>query len=147
MIQLKSLLKHLTEDFDYRGSHTAPSKHDNFSKPMHDLTDIYPDDIYSSRGAHLYGDRASSSRDNEAIRIIQAARNKPSMSVKVYRAIPKDRKSESINDGDWVTITKGYAVQHGESNLNGEYRIVSKTVQAKNLYTNGDSIHEWGYSQ
>lgn len=50
-----------------------------------------------------------------------------------------------INKGDWVTINKNYAIEHGRSNLNGRYKILSKTVVAKDIYTNGDSIHEWGY--
>lgn len=47
--------------------------------------------------------------------------------------------------GDWVTINKKYAVQHGKSNLDGNYMILTKTVPAKYLYTDGNSIHEWGY--
>ena len=27
----------------------------------------------------------------------------------------------------------------------GQYKIVSKKVKAKDIYTNGDSIHEWGF--
>jgi len=38
---------------DYRGSHRAPMK-DN-GAPLHELTKIYPDDIYSSRAAQYYG--------------------------------------------------------------------------------------------
>ena len=51
----------------------------------------------------------------------------------------------TINSGDWVTINRRYAVQHGKSNLNGKYKILTKTVPAKHLYTDGNSIHEWGY--
>jgi hypothetical protein len=50
-----------------------------------------------------------------------------------------------INPGDWVTLTRQYAKQHGESNLNNNYDIISKTVPSKHVYTNGDSIHEFGY--
>jgi len=50
-----------------------------------------------------------------------------------------------INTGDWVTLSKTYAKEHGESALNGEYKIISKTVNAKELFTNGDSINEFGY--
>lgn len=54
-------------------------------------------------------------------------------------------KKIGINRGDWVSITRGYAVDHGRGALGGEYRIVSKTVKARDIFTNGDSIHEWGY--
>jgi len=50
-----------------------------------------------------------------------------------------------INSGDWVTINKDYAKEHGESALQGNYKILSKKVKAKDIFTNGDSIHEWGY--
>ena len=49
-----------------------------------------------------------------------------------------------ISDGNWVTITKHYAKEHGISNLNNKYKILTKTVPAKHLFTDGD-IQEWGY--
>jgi hypothetical protein len=51
----------------------------------------------------------------------------------------------TINAGDWVTLTKEYAKDHGESALKGEYKIISKKVKAKEVWTNADSIHEFGY--
>ena len=50
-----------------------------------------------------------------------------------------------IRKGDWVTINKEYAKSHGESVLNGNYKIASMRVPAKHVWTNADSIHEWGY--
>lgn len=50
----------------------------------------------------------------------------------------------TINPGDWVTINRGYALSHGDSHLSTS-RIVSKTVPAGTLYTDGNSVHEWGY--
>lgn len=52
---------------------------------------------------------------------------------------------DTINVGDWVTIDRKYAREHGEGVLNGKYRIVSKTVRARDIFTNGDSIFEFGY--
>jgi hypothetical protein len=60
-----------------------------------------------------------------------------------------DEPSQGINDinaGDWVTLTREYAKDHGESTLRGQYKIISKKVKAKEVYTNTDSIHEFGYS-
>ena len=51
----------------------------------------------------------------------------------------------AINAGDWVTLTREYAKDHGESALKGEYKIISKKVKAKEVFTNADSIHEFGY--
>jgi len=54
-------------------------------------------------------------------------------------------EARRINPGDWVTITKQYAKDHGESALRGEYTLLSAKVKASDIFTNGDSIHEWGY--
>lgn len=68
----------------------------------------------------------------------------------IYGEIENLRKSKSsplkINDGDWVTININYAKSHGKNNLNNKFKIITKTVRAKDLYTDGNSIHEWGYS-
>lgn len=63
------------------------------------------------------------------------------------RALPEEtiEQIKSVNPGDWVTLSKKYAKDHGESALNGEYKIVSKTVKAKELFTDSNSIHELGY--
>jgi hypothetical protein len=34
---------------------------------------------------------------------------------------------------------------HGHSALNGKFKIISKTVYARDLYTEGNSLEEWGY--
>ena len=54
-------------------------------------------------------------------------------------------KNISINQGDWVTTILSYAKDHGESALNGDYKIITKTVKARDIFTNGDSIFEFGY--
>jgi hypothetical protein len=57
----------------------------------------------------------------------------------------KQSTINAINPGDWVTINRAYAKEHGEGALRGHYQIISKVVKAKDLYTNGDSMHEWGW--
>jgi hypothetical protein len=59
---------------------------------------------------------------------------------------PTEPKTKiNINPGDWVSINRNYVKDHGENELCGQYKILKKTVLAKHLYTNGDSIHEYGY--
>jgi hypothetical protein len=60
------------------------------------------------------------------------------------KELPLDGKVK-INSGDWVTINPAYAKEHGIAHFNNKYRILTKTVFAKNLFTDGNSIHEWGY--
>jgi hypothetical protein len=57
----------------------------------------------------------------------------------------KKLKGLKINSGDWVTINKPYAISHGRSTLLGDYKILTKTVPARHLFTTGDSLHEFGY--
>lgn len=181
---------------EYQGEHEAPGSDE---APMWNLSGTYPDDIYGSDGARLYGDNRGDSMDYESIAIIQRLRGRPDRQVKIYRAVPRtitpyekieklendkryilktgkippdiqgfsnssqyfsviddkiaelkklppvEDKKYGINSGDWVTINRKYAVDHGKSNLKNAYRILSKTVRAKDLFTDGNSIHEWGY--
>ena len=54
-------------------------------------------------------------------------------------------KRYPINPGDWVALSKRYATMHGHHALNSKFKIVSKTVFARDLYTDGNSLDEWGY--
>ena len=69
---------------DYKGSHTAPKPDQGNS--LHDLSNIFPDDIYGPYGARYYGH--SEPFDAQSINIIQKARNKPNLPVTIYRAVP-----------------------------------------------------------
>ena len=128
-------------DVSYRGSHSAPSA--EFGAPLNDMTrGMYPDDFYSQNGLRYYG--SGSDGEKEAFAIAQKVRGKPDAMVAAYRAVPKGAQSE-LNAGDWIATSKAYAKQHGESVLNGDYDIISQKVPAKHIYTNADSISEYGY--
>jgi hypothetical protein len=61
------------------------------------------------------------------------------------KTLPDNNDAVRINNGDWVTINPAYAKEHGQNHV-GKYRVLSKTVSAKQLFTDGNSIHEWGYN-
>lgn len=128
---------------DYSGSHEAPTKGDA-SAPLHNVTGLYPDDIYGPMAARYYG-HYGDHRDNEAIAVIQRYRNHANRQITVYRAVPSSVKGAGINRGDWVTTVRAYAKEHGEAALNGEYRIIKKMVYARDLFTDANSIYEFGY--
>lgn len=133
------------DDLSYRGSHTAPGP--DFGAPLYDLTgggQMYPADVYSAKAAQYYG-TGFPKADREAFALAQRVRGNPDAEVTMYRAVPKDENITSINAGDWVTLSKDYAKTHGESALRGDYKILSQKVKAKDLWTNADSIHEFGY--
>lgn len=200
MIKLKDLL---WETGEYRGSHKAPDK---TYAPLHDMTQVYPDDIYSNEAPRYYGHNGGDINDKEMINTIRYYRNKPNVMVRIYRAIPNFNKEletklkyrkklldyvstygfppmkdvtardefiklgrnkgnyieKLLNDvnslqtelkeskfkidaGDWVTLSKDYAALHGESTLRGDYKILTKKVPARTLFTDGNSIFEFGY--
>ena len=147
VIPLSQRFKATSEDIrfmpDYSGEHRAPQR--DSGAPLDNLKGVYPDDVYGPNAARYYGHSSGDATDKAAARIIQATKGKPNAPVKVFRAIPKNIQSNDINPGDWITTIKSYAVQHGEGPLGGDYKILEKTVPAGDLYTNGDSIFEFGY--
>ena len=129
---------------NYKGQHAAPTK--GAGAPVWDLKGVYPDDFYSFNGAKYYGDGAEPVRDLMIVSQMQSMKGRPNADVTIYRAVPKSVSAkEALNVGDWITLDRRYAKEHGESALNNDYKIVSKKVKARDLYTNGDSIYEMGY--
>ena len=126
-------------EVDYRGSHRAPTR--DRGSPLHDVTGIYPDDIYSPRGAQYYGHGQPT--DRAAHRVITQSRGKPDREVTMFRAVPNDPNITKINEQDWVTLTRQYAEEHGEGL--GDYKVLEAKAKAGDLYTDGNSIYEWGY--
>lgn len=138
---------------EYRGQHTAPGRD---SAPAHDLTGngVYPKDVYQRP------DWYETDAGLHQLRRVLSWQGKPDHKVAVYRAIPKSVYKEAmaklekygtpffdqvIRPGDWVSISKEYVREHGESALNGDFKIVSRRVPVSDIFTNGDSIMEWGY--
>lgn len=131
---------------DYRGSHRAPGKE---GARADDLTGngVYPDDVYTRPDWYESGDGLV-----ELYKIMRL-RGRPDAPVWIFRSVPKaaggpleGRSARLISPGDWVTTSKEYAKKHGESALGGEYVIVRRRVKARDIYTEGNSIFEWGYS-
>lgn len=131
----------ITEEEDYHGEHKAPSTDD---APLYDLSVVYPDDIYTGRGS----DYAQEPSERYGLAEVLRCHNKPWARVQVFRAVPKDIKGAKINPGDWVTLSRQYAKEHGLRSLGGpgKYKILTLNAYARDLYTNGDSLAEWGYN-
>lgn len=120
----------------YQMQHRAPTRGDNPSGP--DINDVMPD-IYTGNAKRFYGTGVA--YDDKAFRIIQSMKGKPEKKITVYRAVPKEVKE--INTGDWIATTREYARDHMEGEVN--WHILTKKVKAKDIATDGNSIHEWGY--
>ncbi len=126
---------------DYRMQHKAPGK---AGAPLYDLTvnDVYPKDVYQT--LHQYKDHNPG--DDYSLAAIRKYKGKPDASVMIYRAVPKG--VTTINPGDFVTLAKEYAKNHAykleDDGSNGV--VIKMTVKANQLYTDGNSINEWGYN-
>ena len=136
-------------DTNYKGEHSAPLASDA-TAPLHDLAKIYPDDVYGSNAWRYYGHGSDEMMDREIMSKLQRYKDKPDELVKVFRAVPADvfrKGATTIKHGDWVSPSRAYAVEHGESALNGDYKIVYKNVPAKSLFTDANSPYEFGYDE
>lgn len=114
------------------------------ASPLHDLSNAFDDTIYSKNALQNYG-TGSPRLDREALKVFSQVKGNPDAQVTIYRAVPKRTKESKINSGDWVTVSKEYAMEHGDAALEGKYKILSQKVPAKHITTNADSILEQGY--
>ena len=132
----------INESEDYREEHTSPDP--DSGAPAHNLSSngVYPDDFYSSKGVQYYGDGRNDDKIVHAH--LKSLRNRPEADVKIYRAVPNKDEIKDINPGDWVTTNLEYAKDHGEARFDN-HKILTKNVKAKELFTDGNSFHEFGY--
>jgi hypothetical protein len=126
------------EATDYRGYHTAPRRADGFGAPATDVEEMMPD-FYERPNIYTTG---MPTADKESVSALMAIRGKPNKPVTIYRAVPEG--ADSINPGDWVTLSPSYAKQHLLSNLEAGH-VISRTIRAGDLWFDGDSINEFGY--
>lgn len=148
---------------DMKDGHIAPSFDDTPVKTrMNDGGDfsllevakgqhIQPADYFDpQRGPRMYSyDNAAGRESLAAINNIVRATNAGTLkgkTVTVYRTVPKSLTGDTIANGEWITFSKSYAKQHGLHRFGeGEYKIVSKEVEPRNLWWDGNDINEWGY--
>ena len=144
MMAAMALAQEPPQTSDYRGSH-RPSGADS-GAPLHDLTGdgrIYPSDVYGADGERIYA-AGTPQQNREAFAIARRLKGKPDAEVTVYRAVPKGVAQTALRPGDWVAITRGYAEDHGARWDEGA-TIIAQKVRAREIFTSGDSIQEWGY--
>lgn len=125
--------------FEYKTSHRPPKS--DFGAPLHDLTKVYPSDVY--KNIYLY---ASDEFEKQSSLLILKYKDKPDEKVVIYRSVPVG--INYINNGDWVTINKNYAIQHSKhaTDPQKDQSVISCVVLAKEIHTDGNSLVEWGYN-
>lgn len=147
-MDFKKLYKLLHEDeqvsavqpLEYQGQHGAP---DVYNSPLWNVTKNgeYPNDFYQTMNHYDHGEKGT----QQALGIISGYYERPNAKITIYRAVPNDIGKVKINRGDWVTIVRSYAAEHGYSNLRNKFKIIQKTVFARDVFNSGDSVLEWGY--
>ena len=86
----------------------------------------------------------------ESTKAIQTAidaikKGEKDVKVKVYRAVPTSVKEGKLRNGDWVTPSRKYADMHGNSRLDGKYRIIEGEVPANQLWWDANDANEFGF--
>jgi hypothetical protein len=130
-----------SSDTTYRMQHQAPGRDGgipatNIEEGMADATD-------PKLQMAIYGTGDDIS-DRETFAVLNQIQNDPDAMVTIYRAVPGD--VNTINPGDWVTLSENYANQHKNfylANENG--KVIAVQVRAGDLFTDGNSINEFGY--
>lgn len=133
---------------DYRMQH-QPRNVEEGGARLDDITgggQVFPDDVYSSKGFEYYGD-STSEASLESYNIIKSVRNKPDEEITIYRAVPKG--VTDINEGDWVTLSQKYAQDHAESGYGADGKeageVISKVVKVRDVVNDGNDFNEFGY--
>lgn len=139
----KFVRKTLTENFDYRGAHKF-YKDESTSSPLYNLEQGSSSPLNFYRDIRYYVDYRNAP-SVESGKIILNVKGKPDATVIIYRAVPKG--AIEINPGDWITLSKSYAKNHGlhheDPKLN--MTVISKKVKAKEVWWDGNDVNEFSY--
>jgi hypothetical protein len=130
----------VAETDNYRMRHQAPRRADEFGSPATDIGSEMMPGFYEKPQLYSTGFPEA---DKESVAALMSIKGKPNAPVTIYRAVPDG--VNNINAGDWVTLSPTYAKQHKQSNILNGGKVLSKTIPAKDLWFDGDSINEFGY--
>jgi hypothetical protein len=146
LIDFSNWIIESTEDYSYRGFHKAPSN-DGYDPSLDDIDMMFPGIYELPNADRVYGHSGMpNNMDRLTVDIIRSVKGKPDKLITIYRAVPAslDKTKLVINPGDWVTINRMYAIYHG-LRFEGGYKLIELDVPVGHLYTEGNSIHEFGY--
>jgi 2'-5' RNA ligase/ADP-ribose pyrophosphatase YjhB (NUDIX family) len=120
---------------DYRQPHRGPDADDG--EALHELGSkgFFPPDVYDR--PHYYGG------DPAAWQKMRDAKGDPDRRVMMYRAMPAPH--HKINPGDWVSLSKDYALEHAQEQRGDHYAVLKSRVRAGDLRNDGNDLHEWTY--
>lgn len=149
-------------DTSYRMMHQPRGPEDDTPIRLDDLTRSttgesagYPEDFYTAQGKSIYAPGPSFQGDeygianNESYNIIRSVKDNPEAEITIYRAVPDEDDIDTINRGDFVTLSKTYADLHAASGYgrSGQDagKVIAEKVKVKDLYWDGNDVNEFGY--
>ena len=100
---------------------------------------VAPKDVYEH--PEYYTIHSNKNVVKETKEALEKVKGNPDAKITIYRATTGD----TINDGDWITLSKSYAEDHNYSQLDGKGKVISKEVPVKDVEWAGDDLSEWGY--
>lgn len=118
---------------DYFMNHRPSEDYGNASNFESNMAEVFEHPEWYMDMTELY--------NRESLSALRKVRNNPDAEIKVYRATPGD----SINPGDWVTLSKKYAEEHNLRQMDGKGNVIEMTAKAKDVLFAGDDINEFGY--
>lgn len=129
------------ETTDYRGQHQLTE----IKTTANDLigNDAAPSDLWEHMNDyHDLSDKST----KESYRVLKSIQGKPDEEVTIYRSVPNG--VDKINEGDWVTLSKNYAKEHGmhESDPSKDMPVISMKVKAKYIGWDGNDLNEFVYN-
>lgn len=99
---------------------------------------VMPNDFYTH--PHYYSDMNDQSY-KESYKAILSVKDNPNAEIEIYRA----GVNGELNNGDWVTLSKTYAVEHSKSEFGDNAQVNKYTVNVSNVQFAGDDINEFGF--
>jgi hypothetical protein len=100
--------------------------------PLHDLTQVMPADVYDN--LHKYT-QSSVLKD-----IITNAKSKPTKTARIH--VLAKPGSRGVSPGDEGSLDRDYLVQQGRDTMPEGFKILTKGVTARELFTSGN-LTKW----
>ena len=151
-------------EIDYRDEHRAPYNDGDFEKAFNEgvdkneyygpcrLVDFFENwPAYGvTQGDLVYMYDYDNGSSLSTIRMLKSMydimkRTGKLPQVTIYRAVPNFVTENSINNGDWITLSLSYAKIHGDARYTGNYHILQKKVPIDHVWWDGQNLGEFGY--
>ena len=161
MNDIRQLIRRIVEESleDWRDGHSPPSSDDTPPKEkMEDGGDFSLSEVamgyhnqpenYFDLNARYAGHQVKIGRESLIAlnRAFKSIRSGNKTKITAYRAIPKSLPIDKLNQYDWITFSKQYAIDHGEHRIGiDEYRIIEQEVSSDDVWWDNNDINEWGY--